>query len=225
MFGPSGQPKYIDHGTIAYAAPHQMMIRVESTKQDGKATPIDDPRADHWIFDGKSIFEYNSFKKQVIEHKLPPDIQAGRLVDGPLAFSFAASIFGSLFSEKPPMPFPFGAKAAELKQRYFIRAITPKGCAGKMWLEAYPRGDIAVLCSKMQLIFTSRDMSPIAMRIVAPNGRDFTVFQFFDIVVNGPPSATDDDPFRPAVPPGWQRIGEESPSAQAHRRPSTDGRR
>ncbi len=200
VFGSPGQPKYIDHGTIEYAAPHQMMIRVESTEKDGKETPIDNQRADHWIFDGKSIFEYISFKKQVIEHKLPPDIQINRLVDGPLSFGFATSIFHKLFSNKPPSPFPFGAKAEELKQRYFIRIITPHDAKDQIWLEAYPRGSI-VDCSMKQLIFSARDMSPFALRIIDPNGKDYTVYQFFDIMVNGPPSSTDEDPFRPAVPP------------------------
>lgn len=208
------QPKYIESGVIKFAAPDRGLFRVKTTEKDGKETPINDSRAEHWIFDGKSIFEYNSFRKQVIEYKLPPDIQINRLVDGPLSFGFATSIFHKLFSNKPPAPFPFGAKAEELKQRYFIRIITPHDAKDQIWLEAYPRGS-SENSSKLQLIFTARNMSPFALRIVDPNGRDYMVYQFLNVVVDGPPSATDDNPFRPAVPPGWQRIGNEPPLAKS----------
>ena len=43
----------------------------------------------------------------------------------------------------------------------------------------------------MVLIFKASDMSPFALRIVAPNGKDYTVYQFFDVVVNDPASRTD----------------------------------
>ena len=59
IFGPPNQPKFIDMGVIKYAAPDRGMFRVEKTEKDGKDVPIEDARAEHWISDGKSIFEFN----------------------------------------------------------------------------------------------------------------------------------------------------------------------
>ncbi len=73
------------------------------------------------------------------------------------------------------------------------------------------------------MIFAARDMSPVALRITQPNGKDYSVYQFFDVVVNGPPSQPKDDPFHPAVPFGWQRIVDE-PGTQA-RQPANGSRR
>ena len=75
----------------------------------------------------------NTFRRrrQVKEHKLPPELQGGRLVDGPLAFGFPAALFSrisSFFHSGPPLParpFPFAANAKELKQQYYVRIVTP----------------------------------------------------------------------------------------------------
>ena len=52
-------------------------------------------------------------------------------------------------------------------------------------------------------------MSPYAMKITQPNGKDYVVYQFYDVVVNGPPAPPGADPFHPTVPIGWQKIVEE----------------
>ena len=57
-------------------------------------------------------------------------------------------------------------------------------------------------------------MSPLAMKIVQPNGKDYVVYQFYDIAVNSPPSPPGADSFHPAVPFGWQKIVEEPPAAR-----------
>ena len=60
-------------------------------------------------------------KKQLIERKLPPEMQGKAIADGPL-------------------PFVFGAKADQLKRRYWMRDITPEEDIGKrIWLEAVPK--------------------------------------------------------------------------------------
>ena len=113
--------------------------------------PIEAERAEHWVFDGKSIWEYNSARKQVIEHRLPPELQGSRLVDGPLAFGFPVASFSGLLSLLgSPLPpashFPFAAKAEELKQQYYIRTITPADRHDEVWLEAYPRSPQLASC-------------------------------------------------------------------------------
>ena len=54
------------------------------------------------------------------ESPLPKELQGKDIVDGPL-------------------PFLFGAKAEKLKQRYYLRIITPPDVQGQVWLEAWPR--------------------------------------------------------------------------------------
>ncbi|MBU4270752.1 MAG: TIGR03009 domain-containing protein [Planctomycetes bacterium] len=201
------QPKYVESGVIKFATPDRGLFRLETTEKDGREVPIEDHRAEHWICDGKSIFEYDPVKRQVIEHKLPPEIQGKAIADSPL-------------------PFMFGSEAKTLKQRYFIRIVTPRDAKDQIWLEAYPRfqQDTANF-HHAQFIIAAQGMSPFALRIVEPNGKSYGVYQFHDIVVNDPLKFFQGNPFRPHTPLGWQLVPDESPSAQAHRRPSTDGRR
>ena len=120
VFGPANQAKFIDMGAIKYAAPDRGLFRVDSTEKDGKEAPIEDARAEHWISDGKAIFIFNPTKKQLIEQRLPPELQGKAIANGPL-------------------PFVFGAEAKKLKERYWIRVITPADVKDHVWLEAYPR--------------------------------------------------------------------------------------
>lgn len=206
VFGPANQPKFVDLGVIKYAAPDRGMFRVENSERDGKQVPIEDARAEHWISDGKSIFEFSHTKKQLIEHKLPPELQGKAIADSPL-------------------PFLFGAEAQKLKQRYWIRIVTPPDVKDQIWLEAFPRyQQDAANFHHAQFIITTQGMSPFALKLIQPNQKDYTVYQFFNIVVNDPLRLFKGDPFRASLPSGWQRIVDEPPTAQAGRVPS-EGRR
>jgi TIGR03009 family protein len=116
-------PKFIEMGVIKYAAPDKGLFRVELTEKGGKEALIEDSRAEYWISDGRSIFEYKytATPKQLIEHKLPPELQGKAIADSPL-------------------PFLFGADAQKLKQRYFLRILAPPAnVKDQICLEAYPR--------------------------------------------------------------------------------------
>jgi TIGR03009 family protein len=202
IFGPPNQPKFIDSGIIKYAAPDRGLFRVETTERDGKSVPVENARSEHWISDGKSIFEFNPAKKQLIEHKLPPELQGKAISDTPL-------------------PFFFGAEAKKLKQRYFIRLLAaPNNSQNQIWLEAYPRyQQDAANWRRATFIISARDMSPFGLEILQPNGKDYTRYRFSDIVVNDPLRFFG-NPFRAFTPLGWQKIVEEAPSAQAQRPPT-----
>ncbi len=191
----------------ADAAPDRGLFRVDSTEKDGKDTPIDDSRAEHWISDGKAIFEFNPTKKQVIEHRLPRELRGKAIADSPL-------------------PFLFGAEAKKLKQRYFIRLTTPpSNVQDQIWLEAYPRyQQDAANFHHAQFIITKKTMEPYGLNIVQPNNKDHTAYRFFEIVVNDHLRFFKVDPFRPFTPLGWQKIIDEPPSAQARRAPDTAAR-
>lgn len=208
VFGPAKGPRYVEYGKLKYAAPDRGMFQVTHTDQDGKAVAIAPAREEHWICDGKSIFEYNYVKKQLIQHKLPPSLQGQAIADGPL-------------------PFLFGAEAAKLKQRYLIRVIpSPPGRQGETWLEAWPRlqRDAADF-RRAELILTNKDVMPMGLHLYLPNGKNHTAYQFHNIVTNhsDPLRFFKGDPFRAPTPFGWKKIVEEPPTQQASR-PSGDNR-
>jgi TIGR03009 family protein len=177
VFGPAGQAKFIDLGVLRYSAPDKGMFQVEATERDGKAVAVENARTEHWISDGKSIFEFNPGKKQLIEHKLPVELQGQAIADSPL-------------------PFLFGAKAQKLKQRYFIRLI-PTNTADQVCLEAFPRyQQDAANFHHAQFIINTRDMSPFALKLIQPNEKDHMVYQFYDTVVNDSWRLFKGDPFR-----------------------------
>ena len=213
VFGRADQPKYVDLGTLHYAAPDHLLFHIAKTEKDGKTYPIDDTRAEHWVFDGTSIVECNQMKRQIIEHKLPAEFQGTKLVDGPLTFGFPTGVFAAMLGSAP-CPYPLGAKAKELKEQFYIRQIAPPAARhDEIWLEAYPRSStLAAAFQKLDLIFRASDMSPLAMKIMQPNGKDSVVYGFFNIAVNSPPTP-DDDPFHPTVPAGWRKTVEESPAS------------
>jgi TIGR03009 family protein len=221
VLGPPNQPKFVDLGTIRYAAPDRALYRIDKAEMDGNEVPIEDYRAQHWICDGKSIWQYVPQQKKVKEAKLPPEVRASRLVDGPLSFYFPASYLSKVIAYfqpgplSPASPFPFAAKAEELKQQYYIREATPAGQRDQIWLEACPRPKqfAAGCCQRMVLIINARDMSPFALKIVDPNGKDYKVYQFFDVVLNDP-SLLAADAFRPNIPAGWQMIPDLAPATE-----------
>ena len=197
VFGTLDKPMFVELGAIKFAAPDKGLFRIETSEKDGKLTPIEDARADHWMSDGKAIYEYSPTKKQVIEHKLPPELQGKAIANTPL-------------------PFLFGAQAQKLKQRYFIHIVTPSDVRDQVWLEAYPRSQQdAGNFQRAQFIITMQGMSPFALKLVQPNGKDYTVYQFYDIVMNDRFVIFKSDPFRVFVPHGWQLIPDQQP-AQAN---------
>jgi TIGR03009 family protein len=194
------KPKFVDVGMIRYAAPDRGVYRVETTENDGAMAKVDDARAEHWISDGKSIFIFAPNKKQVIEQKLPAELQGKAIADGPL-------------------PFVFGAEAKKLKERYWIRLITPPDVKDQIWLSAYPRfQQDAGNFHHAEFIITTQKMEPYGLKLVQPNEKDFMAYQFFDIVINDPLRLFKGDPFRPFTPLGWQKIVQEPPQPAEARR-------
>jgi TIGR03009 family protein len=207
VFGRADQARFVELGLIKYASPDRGMFRIDTTDRDGKEMPIDDARAEHWISDGKAIIEFSHVKKQVIVHKLPPELQGKAIADSPL-------------------PFMFGSDAQKLKQRYFLRLVPPPDNRDDhICLEAYPRHQQeAANFHHAQFIIDAQRMEPYGLRLVQPNGKDFIVYVFYEIVVNDPLRMFRGDPFRPITPSGWQSIIEEPQGGQARRVPN-NGRR
>ena len=197
--------KYIDHGTIKYEAPDKGFFEATGFLMDIPKVR----RQEKWICDGKSVFVYEYAKKppQLTESPLPKELQGKDIVDGPL-------------------PFLFGAKAQKLKQRYYLRIITPANAQGQVWLEAFPRflAD-ARNFKRALLILKTTGMIPVALKTYLPGGNDSQVYTFDDVVVNDPlgwRGIFGGDPFQASTPFGWKKVIEKpDPPAQASRVPPT----
>jgi TIGR03009 family protein len=161
------EPKFIELGIIKYAAPDRGLFRIDKEEKEGKQAAIEDGRAEHWLCDGKSVYQYIPATKQVKEHRLPPELRGKAIANSPL-------------------PFLFGAEAQNLKQRYFIRLVAPPpGVNDQVWLEAYPRfQQDAGNFRRATFIITAKDLSPIGLELIQPNGKDYVTYRFDEIVVN-----------------------------------------
>jgi len=209
------RPMHVVQGELRYAAPDKGMLRVDGELVDfrwdrGAANGgrlVDGQMAEHWICNGSSIFEYNFQRKQLVEHRLPPDVKGTAISNSPL-------------------PFLFGAKANQLRERYFLRVVTPKGMKDRAWLEAHPKYQAdAANFRTATLILTLANMQPLAIESVLPNGKSSTVYHFQKTKVNAKNLL---DPFGvlgnnwlfPRTPAGWTKAVEGAPQAQASRGPS-----
>ena len=146
-------------------------------------------------FDGKSIFDYDFANKRLLELQLPPEAQGEGLKNSPL-------------------PFVFGAKAAELKQRYWVRDVTPPNVQDQYWLEAWPkRKSDAQAYLKVEIILSRDPFLPKSIHIYAPNYHETRhpakmVFEFEHRQINGNLAMVlnfADFFVRPALPFGWER--------------------
>ncbi|REK12758.1 MAG: TIGR03009 domain-containing protein [Planctomycetota bacterium] len=202
QFGPK-QNNYIlsdGKGYIKYKAPDRGIYRVsELTEWDGNKQ-VYVPKTgnlDHWVCDGKAIFEFNYEKRQLIERQLAPEMQGKAITDGPL-------------------PFIFGAKAQELKRRYWMRDVTPPEQAGKqVWLEAWPKfQQDAANYHHAIVILDQATFRPWALRIIQPDGQNSLDYQFVNIQVNDPLSILKLDFAPPLTPWNWQRVVQPPPGSE-----------
>jgi TIGR03009 family protein len=186
-----------DEGHVRYIAPDRGLYEVNR----------DNGRPEKWLSDGKTIYQFDFSQRLLIEYPLPPELQGQAITRGPL-------------------PFLFSAKAETLKNRYFLRLITPSNIQGQIWLEAYPRYQVdAAEYQKAQIIINTQAMRPKAVRLYSPGGKERTVHEFYDVVVNDPLHFLQGDIGRPGTPSGWNREVRNPPTGQAARPSPPGGRR
>ncbi|MGD9648803.1 MAG: hypothetical protein AB7U73_24035 [Pirellulales bacterium] len=152
---------------------------------------------EHWICDGKAIFELNAEKKQVIERVLPEHMRGKAIADGPL-------------------PFIFGAKAATLNQRYWMRLKRPPpGQESKICLEAFPKlQQDAANFQRAELMLDPQGLTPFALQLDLPNGKNITVHQFYNVRTSDPLDGIKDF-LMPRVPTGWTHLVEQPETVPA----------
>lgn len=197
-------PKSFAKGLIMYAAPDKGKYQVEESMQvvtpltpgqEPKYTFDDKEWNEHWVCDGKSIFEFDGRKKQLIQRELPPEMRGKQIVEGPL-------------------PFLFGAKAEMIKARYWIRAILPPPMQGAVTLEAEPktREDAANFKKVRIIISENEDFLPEGLVLFHRNNA-YTTFAFEQREKNWLDLAEKlyifhRQFFEPKAPLGWTKVVE-----------------
>ena len=202
----------ISMGNIRYSTPDKGMYEINATWVF-KAPPAkagEDPiykrpseenseinEREKWICDGSAFYEYDFQNKRILETKLPLELQGEGLKNSPL-------------------PFVFGAKAADLLNRFWIRDVTPKQLHGQQyWLEAWPKNVTdAQAYKKVEIILSREPFLPIAVHMYPPNYDEKKpnkmVFEFEGRKINGALTGLADfmnnfiNPRSPGL--GWKRV-------------------
>ncbi|GIX00862.1 MAG: hypothetical protein KatS3mg111_4194 [Pirellulaceae bacterium] len=148
----------IAKGVIKYMKPDKGLFRVDQLLAIAQRSPQPEYRVDpnnqfgeYWICDGQwvHILDRNNKKAERIE--LPPSMRGQGIY-------------------RSPLPFVFGVKATELKERYWMRPITPPAGDDSVWLEAWPkRADDAGNYSRVQIVLDRKDILPSALIVFLPN--------------------------------------------------------
>jgi len=127
-----------------------------------------------WICTGTAIYEFNKKLQKVREYRLPPQMQGQAIADG-------------------PMPFIFGVEKNKMKNRYWLKVITPPGTIGQVWLQAHPKlAKDASSFQRIEVILkftlnadgTVADLQPYALNLIETNGKDRTAYLFTAMKTN-----------------------------------------
>lgn len=177
------------YGLFNYVAPDKILYNVLGEIKDGKL--VKESRAEKKLYDGKSFYEYDFNAKKVVEYPLTPEMRSKGVADGPL-------------------PLIFGAKADDMKRRYWMRIVTePSYREKEVWLEIWPRWrEDAVEFNRIELRLDAVKLEPIAMRKHEINGLSKTDYIFRDVKINNSLDKMLEivkSLFTPDVPFGWTR--------------------
>jgi TIGR03009 family protein len=213
-FGPGPNiPLNKDKGELSFQKPDKGSFQITeiSTWQADPIPPGEQPPAEargnwvtqpdaigeHWVCDGTAVYEYRHDQKQLVERPIPAEMQGKSIVDGPL-------------------PFLFGAEAAKLKARYWMRVLQQPN-PEEIWLQSMPKYQAdAANYTAVVVILDRQRLLPKAMRVHLPDGskHDY-MFNLAETTVNGHFDRLRSLFQRPMTPLGWKRVVEEMPTEQA----------
>jgi TIGR03009 family protein len=185
-------------GELKYSAPDKGMFKVTEIKlyntKTGKHEPGGRENLEHWVCDGRSIFQIDHKERTRTEQPLPPEMHGQAISDGPL-------------------PFVFGAKAATLKHRYWMREIPSPNPNETIWLQAYPRYQSdAANYRYVEIIMGRQDFMPRAIQMFGTaynpkeGNEDRVVFSFDNVSFNGRFDNVFTDFVGPDVPFHYKKI-------------------
>lgn len=191
----------VHEGRLSYAAPDKGMYQVDPDQQ-GQG-------GEHWICDGKSVYEVrHAPEKKIIERPLPANLQGKAIADAPL-------------------PFVFGSSAEKMQRRFWMRVLTPQNNftpiklkKGQVLLEAKPKTQQdAANFQLVQIIFNEEDMTPYAINEFLPNhtpkNEQRLTYVFEAPSVNNPFEAIKNFFVNPKRKFGYKVIVEKPPAEQA----------
>jgi TIGR03009 family protein len=160
-----------------------------------------DAIGEHWVCDGENVYEYRHDQKKLIVRPIPPAMRGQAIVDGPL-------------------PFLFGADAAKLKARYWLRA-EDQPATGNILVQALPKlAADAADYKQVDVMLDRAKMMPKAMQVHMPNGdRHVYMFDVDNATVNGHLQRIMALFQAPRTPWGWQKVLDEIPAAQSPQQP------
>jgi TIGR03009 family protein len=219
VFGPKtkdGQdaPLYQNVGELSYSRPDKGSFQITETNkwQEVPAPPgqpanaekkggyvKQDSVGDHWVCDGKSVYQYRPDLKQLVEHPIPPQLQGQAIVDGPL-------------------PFLFGADTAKLKEKYWLKIDQEHNPnPNKVLIIALPKYQAqAADFTEVDIMLDRQQLLPESMRVWMPNrSRHVYIFDLKKAKINSPFALLQGLFDRPSVPFGWKRVVENAPLQQA----------
>jgi TIGR03009 family protein len=194
------RPMIISTGVLSYSKPDRGSFEIQKINRWIKTDPSNvapdapggyveqkEEIGEHWVCDGKAIYEYDQRNKQLRETVIPEDLRGVKIVDGPL-------------------PFLFGAEADKLMERYWIRVT--RSDPAQIMLEAYPRRQSdAVNYERVEVILDRKTMQPTAIQVYKPGGQQRDVYTFAEPTVNGTMDAVFGSLFKaPLTPIGWKRV-------------------
>ena len=153
-------PSTISQGFIRFKHPDKGVFKEDARstlagrKPDGSPDYKVDPKfpnGDWWVCDGEWVHNLNRNDKKAVRVQLPPELRGTNI---PMS----------------PLPFLFGVKAQEVKQRYFVRWLPSPPGNNDVWIEAWPkRADDAGNYSRVQVALDRNDSLPNAMILFMPN--------------------------------------------------------
>ncbi len=150
--------------------------------KSGKPFRLEEGRGEKWICSGQEVIAVNEEEKTYEIMPLPKDVQGENIV-------------------KSPLPFLFGMKADEAKQRYrmVLKSETDKGAMliirPRLQLDQQNYSEAWVMLDKSTYL-------PSAVKLFDPSGSLETVYKFEDVKVNNKKSFlgaifAEKDPFHP----------------------------
>ncbi len=169
---------------------------VERWDQNKQKYTRDELAIEHWLCDGDSIYEWDHRNKLLKVTPLPDELKGKSIADGPL-------------------PFVFGAKAEELKRRYWMRDVTdPDRVGTQIWLEARPKfQQDAANFQRATIVLDERTYLPTALQLILPGivvkegeAQAHTALVFQSPSVNNPLNTLIGKFMAPRTPPFWKRV-------------------
>ena len=200
-FGPSNEiPLNKNKGDLSYQKPDKGSFQITEVRTwdqaSGDWAVQKGAIGEHWVCDGKSVYEYRHDQKQLVVRPIPPAMQGQAIVDGPL-------------------PFLFGADAAKLKARYLMRAEQTQN-PDEIMIQALPRFQAdAADYKRVDVLLDRQRMMPKAMRVYLPNDdRHVYMFDIANATVNGHLQRIKALFQSLRTPWGWKRVVEDIPPGQ-----------